>query len=68
MLSRLHLLFFNMFRGGAAFSSDAGSRLIRAVARRLKDDAYAAERAERRGAVGGTERVLTSLTEDLSSR
>jgi hypothetical protein len=35
-----------MFRGGAAFASDAGSKLIRAVSRKIKDDAYAAERAE----------------------
>jgi hypothetical protein len=42
MLSRLHLLFYNMHRGGGSFSSDPGTRLIRSVTRQLQNDAHAA--------------------------
>lgn len=69
MLSRLHLLFFNMFRCGAAFSGDAGGRLIRAVARKMKQDVDLAERAEKQVAVTTAaeqaRRVQSVLAESL---
>ena len=69
MLSRLHLLFFNMFRCGASFSGDAGGRLIRAVARKMKQDVDLAERAEKQVAVTTAaeqaRRVQSVLAESL---
>ena len=70
MLSRLHLLFFNMFRCGASFTGEAAGRLIRAVARKMKEDVEGVERAEKQIAVltaaEQARRVQTMLAERLT--